>query len=198
MTPQPLRVKKSEETRQALIDAARRLFTERGYHNVGIREFAAAAGVTRGALYHHFGDKESLFLAVFDAVQRDLMAEAARRHQDPSRPDHWTQLRQDLQIALDTAMDPAVQQVKLIDAPAVLGWKRWRELESRYGLGAILKAVENSIKAGLIRPRPAGALAHLIWAAYSEGAMMIVHSDTPVKTRAEAGEALDALLAGLI
>lgn len=197
MQQQSLRAKHRDETRQALIDAARRLFSEKGYHNVGIREFAAAAGVTRGALYHHFGDKESLFLAVFDAVQRDLMADAARRHRDPARPDHWTQLRQDLQIALDTAMDPAVQQVKLIDAPAVLGWKRWRELEARYGLGAILKAVENSIKAGLIRPQPARALAHMIWASYSEAAMVIVHSETPAQARDEVGRALDALLEGL-
>ena len=195
--PQPIQAR-AEVTVNVVIEAAIHAIEAGGEASVRIDDILQETGISKGSLYHHFGDKESLFLAVFDAVQRDLMAEAARRHQDPSRPDHWTQLRQDLQIALDTAMDPAVQQVKLIDAPAVLGWKRWRELESRYGLGAILKAVENSIKAGLIRPRPAGALAHLIWAAYSEGAMMIVHSDTPVKTRAEAGEALDALLAGLI
>jgi AcrR family transcriptional regulator len=68
----------AEATRLALIKAARALFTARGYHDVGIREFAAVAGVTRGALYHHFGDKESLFLAVFDAVEQEMMVESAQ------------------------------------------------------------------------------------------------------------------------
>jgi AcrR family transcriptional regulator len=192
-----LRAKHSEETRAALIAAARKLFAERGYHNVGIREFAAEAGLTRGALYHHFGDKESLFLAVYDAIQRDMMGEAARRHREPGRPDHWTQLRRDLQIALDDMRRPDVQQIKLIDAPAVLGWVRWRELEAQYGLGAITKAVEKSIEAGLIRPQPVRALALMISASFNEAALFIAHSDRPDQARREAGEALDALLAGL-
>jgi len=192
-----LRTKHREETRAALIAAARKLFTERGYHSVGIREFAAEAGLTRGALYHHFGDKESLFLAVYDAIQRDMMNKAARRHREPTRPDHWTQLRQDLQIALDDMRRPEVQQIKLIDAPAILGWVRWRELEAQYGLGAVIKAVERSIEAKLIPPQPVRPLALMISASFNEAALFIAHSETPDIARVEAGAALDALLAGL-
>lgn len=192
-----LRTKHREESRAALVAAARKLFAERGYHNVGIREFAAEAGLTRGALYHHFGDKESLFLAVYDAIQRDMMDEAARRHREPTRPDHWTQLRQDLQIALDDMRQPDIQQIKLIDAPSILGWVRWRELETQYGLGAITKAVENAIRDKLIKPRPVRALALLISASFNEAALFIAHAEDPDRARTEAGEALDALLQGL-
>jgi AcrR family transcriptional regulator len=198
METQSLRTKHREETKTALIAAARKLFAERGYHNVGIREFAADAGLTRGALYHHFGDKESLFLAVYDAIQRDLMAEAARRHRDPTRPDHWTQLRQDLQIALDDMRKPDIQQIRLIDAPAILGWVRWRELEAQYGLGAITKAIENSIREKLIDLHPVRALALLISASFNEAALAIAHSETPDTARKDTGEALDALLVGLM
>ena len=197
MQTQSLRTKHREETRAALIAAARKLFAERGYHNVGIREFAAEAGVTRGALYHHFGDKESLFLAVYDAVQRDMMNEAARRHREPTRPDHWTQLRRDLQIALDDMRRPDVQQIRLIDAPSVLGWVRWRELDAKYGLGAITKAVGKAIDAGLIPPQPVQPLALMISASFNEAALFIAHSDQPDVARREAGAALDALLTGL-
>lgn len=197
MPTESLSIKHREETKAALIAAARKLFAERGYHNVGIREFAAEAGLTRGALYHHFGDKESLFLAVYDGIQRDLMAEAARRHREPTRPDHWTQLRQDLQIALDDMRHPDIQQIRVIDAPSVLGWVRWRELEASYGLGAITKAVENAIRDKLIKPHPVRPLALMISASFNEAALFIAHSDTPDAARVEAGEALDALLAGL-
>ncbi|MEN9717123.1 MAG: hypothetical protein RIQ99_1 [Pseudomonadota bacterium] len=95
-----LRARHTDETRNALIVAARRLFAVNGYHNVGIREFAAEAGVTRGALYHHFASKEELFLAVMEAIHKELREHAAQRHRDPARPDRWTQLRNDFQIAL--------------------------------------------------------------------------------------------------
>ena len=165
--PSSLRARHSEETRSLLISAARRLFAERGYHNVGVREFAAAAGVTRGALYHYFADKEALFLAVYDAVQRDLMQEAARRHRDPARPDRWTQLRQDLQLALDLARDQEFQRIKLVDGPAVMGWTRWREVERQFGLGAVMKAVERSMAEGLIPACPAEPLSLMIWSSFN-------------------------------
>lgn len=191
------RAKQAAATRQALIDAARRLFTERGYHNVGIREFAAAAGVTRGAIYHHFGDKETLFLAVFNAVRQDLVDQAAQRHLSPDRPDRWTQLRADLQIALDDATRPDVQRIRLIDGPAVFGWARWRELGSRSSLDAIRKGLAESMRAGLIREQPVDALAHLIHGASSEASLLIAHSPEPERTRAEVGAALESLLMGL-
>jgi AcrR family transcriptional regulator len=185
-------------TRRALIEAARALFTERGYHNVGIREFAAKARVTRGALYHHFGDKESLFLAVFEAVERDMMAEGARRPQAKPSDDAWTRFRKTIQTYLDAAATrPDVQRITLIDGPAVLGWARWRKLEEAYSLGAIATVLHDAMAGKLIKPQPVEPLAHLILGSVMEAALHIAHSDKPKQRRSEVGKALDSLLRGL-
>ena len=197
LAPPSLRARHTDETRDALISAARRLFAAKGYHNVGIREFAAEAGVTRGALYHHFTGKDELFLAVMETIQGELMANAARRHRTSKRPDRWAQLRQDLQIALDEMMAPEIAQILLVDAPSVLGWQRWREHRQRFGLDAIHKAIELSIAEGLIAPQPTLELAHLISAGFNEAAMLIAYAADPAALRASAGKALDGLLAGL-
>jgi len=196
--PVSLRSRHTDETRRALIKAARKLFSAQGYHNVGIREFAKEAGVTRGAFYHHFECKEDLLLAVMDDMQLELKNHAARRHRSPIRPDRWTQLREDLQIALDEMMAPEVLQILLIDGPAVLGWLRWREHRQGFGLAAIRKAVETSIADGLITPRPATELAHLISASFNEASLLIAYASDPDTARVSAGNALDALLEGLL
>ena len=171
---------------------------------LGVRDGATAvavgaeAGVTRGALYHHFEGKEDLFVAVLEDIQTSLQADAARRHQASSRPDRWTQLRQDLQIALDQMMAPEIVQILLVDAPSVLGWQRWREHRQRSGLAAIRKAVETSIADGLIGAQPAVELAHLISASFNEATLVIAYAEDAAAARAHAGQALDALLAGLV
>ncbi|MET0371768.1 MAG: TetR/AcrR family transcriptional regulator [Sphingobium sp.] len=195
--PAGLRARHTDETRAALVAAARRLFAQKGYHHVGIREFAAEAGVTRGALYHHFAGKEDLLLAVIDSIKSELQSAAARRHRKPDRPDRWLQLRQDLQIGLDDMMQPDILKILLLDAPSVLGWQRWRAESNRFGLAAITKAVERSIAEGLIAPLPATTLAQLISASYNEASLTIAFADDPAAARASAGAALDALLAGL-
>lgn len=195
--PVGLRARHTDETRKALVDAARGLFAAKGYHNVGIREFAAEAGVTRGALYHHFEGKEELFVAVMEDIQGELRANAAVRHQAPGRPDRWTQLRQDLQFALDEMMAPEIVQILLIDAPSVLGWKRWREHRQRFGLAAIRKAIEGSVADGLIAPQPVHETAHMISAAFNEATILIAYADDAQEARGSAGAALDAFLAGL-
>ncbi|MET0182929.1 MAG: TetR/AcrR family transcriptional regulator [Caulobacterales bacterium] len=185
----------AEATRRALIGAARELFTERGYHDVGIREVAEKAGVTRGAFYHHFGDKESLFLAVFDDVEREMMARDPKRAR--AGADAWEQFRQGIQSYLDAAMRPDVQRITLIDAPAVFGWARWRKLEEGYGLGSMMQALDAAMKAKLIRRQPVEPLAHLLLGSVMEAAMLIAHSEKPKQRRAEVGKALDSLLRGL-
>src|SRR5262245_61399370 len=113
-------------TRAALLAAARRLFSEKGFHATSTPEVVAAAGVTRGALYHHFENKEGLFRAVFEAVEADLMAREAAR---PSAGgDTWDRFRSAFEFFLEaSAQDLEVQRIILIDGPAVLGWATWRE-----------------------------------------------------------------------
>src|SRR5262245_8676207 len=118
---------RSEATRSALIHAARRLFVAKGYFATGTEEIVAEANVgTRGALYHHFTDKQDLFRAVFDQVQTDLAAATVINERD----DPFDVLTAALQQFLDaSAENRDVQQVLRIDGPAVLGWDQWRALE---------------------------------------------------------------------
>src|SRR4051812_25049391 len=124
-------VERSETTRSALLEAARRLFTDPGYASVSTEQIVRDAGVTRGALYHHFKDKQDLFRAVFESIEQEMaerVATAAVTETDP-----WRQQLLATGAFLDNCLDPAVQQIALTDAPSVLGLAAWREIEERYG-----------------------------------------------------------------
>ena len=191
------RANRAEATREALIAAARALFAERGYHDVSVRDVTARAGVTRGSLTHHFGGKEALFLAVFDAVEGELIAEIAAHAAARSDLNSWAGFRSGLQVYLDAATRPDVQRITLIDGPAVLGWLRWRKVEEAYSLGSLTAVLQSAMDDGLIRPRPVEPLAHLIFGSVMEAALLIANSEAPARRRKEVGEALDDLLRGL-
>ncbi len=191
------RAETADATRQRLIAAARSLFVEEGYHAVGVRELTARAGVTRGALTHHFGAKEGLFLAVFDQIEHELMEASARQGDDTENLDTWARFRTGIQRYLDAALRPDVQRITLIDGPAVLGWSRWRKLEEGYSLGGLTTVLQAAMDQKVIRVRPIEPLAHLILGSVMEAAMLIANSDKPETRRTEVGEALDDLLKGL-
>ncbi|ORA16196.1 TetR/AcrR family transcriptional regulator [Mycobacterium asiaticum] len=192
------RAQQAVATRTALVSAARRLFVEKGYHRTGTEEVVAEARVgTRGALYHHFADKQALFEAVFIAVEEDLVMAAAQSLADPA-DGALNQLHLGLIGFLDASLAPHVQQILLIDGPAVLGWSRWRELESVYGLGAIRTMLERAIEEGDIAPgRPVDVLAHILLAAANETALFIANAPDQQAARDAGVQALDVLLDGL-
>lgn len=174
---------------------ARRLFAEQGYYDTGTNQIVSAAGVgTRGALYHHFPNKQALFLAVLEDVEEALATRAAVRLSGRS----WlSKLRQGLDGFLDASMDAEVRRVLLIDGPAVLGWETWREVEARYGIGALRHMLDKGMREGSIKPVDSEAMAHLLLSAVDEAALFIAHSDEPREARAAAGGSLAVLLAGL-
>ena len=192
------RAAQAEATRSSLVAAARRLFVEKGYHRTSTEEVVAEAGVgTRGALYHHFADKQALFEAAFIAVEEDLVIEAAKNLADPA-DGALNQLRQGLIGFLDASLTPHVQRILLIDGPAVLGWVKWRELESLYGLGAIRAMLERAIEEGdLASSQPADALAHVLLAAADETALFIANASDQRAARDQGVQALNAVLDGL-
>jgi AcrR family transcriptional regulator len=182
-------------TREALIAAALDLFTERGYAAVGTEEIVARAKVTRGALYHHFTDKRDLFRAVFERVESDLMQRIGATMR--SADDPYELMVSGMRAFLDACEEPAVKQISLTDAPAVLGWQEWREIDNRHGLGLTRAALDGAVEAGLIRPIATEPMAHLFVAALSEAAFVIAHAEHPRKARAEVEKALLQLVEGL-
>lgn len=189
------RAAQAEATRAALITAARRLFVEKGYFNTGTEEVVAASGVgTRGALYHHFEDKRALFQAVFEQVEVDLLAAASGLEETG---DALGRLRSGLLSFLDASLTPEVQRILLIDGPAVLGWQTWRELEGRYGVGAIHGLLERAVLEGSLPAQPLIVLAHVLLAAVDEAALVIANSPEPMAAREQGIAAISQLLAGL-
>jgi len=186
---------RGEATRAELIGAARTLFAERGYAGVGTEEIVARAGVTRGALYHHFADKKDLFRAVHEELERELVAQVGRRIEGIDDP--WELIVTGVRAFLDACTDPALRRIALIDAPVVLGWEEWREIDARYGLGLVSAALENAMERGLFQRREVRPLAHLLIGAMTEAAMMVANAPDPQAARREAEPPLLALLAGL-
>jgi AcrR family transcriptional regulator len=178
-----------------LVAAARKLFVAHGYFATGTEEIVAEAKVgTRGALYHHFASKEDLFRAVFHEVQGDL-ASATRVN---ARADALDVLTAALEQFLDASADNRdVQQIILIDGPAVLGWEQWRSLEAEYGLGAITAMLDAAVDQRAIPKQPTAPLAHMLLAAVDEAALYIANADDRRQARNQARRALRNLLDGL-
>ena len=197
LRPSSSRANQATATRQALLNAARRLFAERGYHATGTPEIAAAAGVTRGAMYHHFQDKEQLFEEVFKAVAKDLET-AATASVSALAEDPWRQMQEGLQSFLRlVARSHEIQRIILIDGPAVFGWSKWRRLESDYTSVHLARSFERLIRLGVIEPCPAETLAQLVVAALNDAAMVIANASDPRAALPEVGDALKALVSGL-
>lgn len=189
------KAEQSEATRNALIAAARGLFSERGYASVSTEEIVQAAGVTRGALYHQFRDKQDLFTEVVERLEQELLervATAATEVQDP-----WEQQVVAVGAFLDGCLDPAVQRVILTDAPSVLGLTAWREIEARYGLAIVRAGLQSMVDAGLIEDQPLEPLSHMLLGAMAEAGLLIAHADDPKAARLEVGDSLVRLLTGL-
>jgi AcrR family transcriptional regulator len=185
----------AQATRDALIQAALGLFAKRGYADVGTEEIVARAKVTRGALYHHFKDKRDLFRAVHERVESELVERVAARMEGVTEP--WELMVTGTQAFLDACDDPAVKQIALTDAPAVLGWKEWREIDNRYGLGLTRAAIGAAIEAGVLRPLPLEAMSHLLVAALSEAAFLVANAADSEATREQVERALLELLESL-
>jgi len=181
-------------TRAKLEAIARELFGNRGFADVSAEELVARAEVTRGALYHHYDGKEGLFEAVVEATMQDLHARLAR--EAAGQGDPLNALAHGVGVFLRACSEPTVQQILLIDAPAVLGWQRWRELDARYGLGLLKQALSAAVAAGALREGDVDMSAHLLLGAMTEAALLIARSPHPARARKAAEQALAAVIEG--
>ncbi len=193
MNVRKTQAERSGATRSALMTAARRLFTERGYDAVSAEEIVREAGVTRGALYHHFGGKAELLEAVYERLEAESTERVARIVLGSELHSPVEAMKAGVEAFLDECAEPELRQIALHDAPAVLGWDRWREIGAANGLGLIEASLAAAIEAGEIRELPVKPTAHLLLGALDEAAMLVARSDDPV-ARAEVTAVLVALL----
>jgi len=193
--PENARVEQGLQTVARILAIARELFAKQGYAATSMEDVVSKAGVTRGALYHHFTGKKGLFLAVFEQAQRQISKKIVEAAEQAPTP--WDQLRDGSKAFLSAVMNPTLQRIVLIDGPSVLGWQEWRRLDGEHGLKDLREGLEALQRLGMLKPLPVEALAHLLSGAMNDAALWIVHQDDPFEALRQTLENLDALLDGL-
>ena len=178
-------------TRAALIAAGRELFATKGFAGAGREEIVERAGVTRGAMYHHFPSKEDLFLAVYEAVEADVLAHVVAAAA-PAKDDK-EMLRLGSHAYLEVAANDEVRRICLLDAPAVLAPELRRELAEGHGLGVIREALRHCMAAGLIREQPVDLLAHVYLAMLLECATLVAEGGDRTAVTTVLDDLLDSL-----
>jgi AcrR family transcriptional regulator len=186
------------DTRQALVDTARTLFTEQGFAATGTEEIVAGARVTRGALYHHFRDKTDLFRAVMEQVARDVAEHLISAELTRPEGDAWDEIRDGLRAFLDLCVvTDDFQRIVLVEGPAVLGPEAWDELVARHGSNLLAEWLSRAIEQGRIAPVPIAPLTRLLIAMISESSLYIARAADRPAAREAMGQLLDRLLNGL-
>jgi len=191
------RAQKPSDNRRKLLDAARDLMVEKGYAETGTEEIVARAGVTRGALYYQFADKEDLFAALcrevaetlIERVTDETMARITRDRDD---------LQVGIQVMLDGFLDPVVQQILLRDGPAVLGFEAWHAFVDPLNKVLVEHALEHLVDDGLLQPQPLEPIAHVVSGAIIQAGQAIASAPDPAAARAAYGQALAVLADGLV
>lgn len=178
-----------------ILASARKLFSEKGFEATSVDDIAAAAGIAKGAVYHHFDSKEAVFARVLVAVQEELFAQpeppAARRMTEPLDRISAAILRY-----LLAASAPGVKRILLIDGPAVIGWLRWREIDDRYfGVGA-RRAIARLLGPGA-SPDDIDAHTHLLMGAIMEAALVCATAKDPRRSARALAAALRRMLENL-
>jgi AcrR family transcriptional regulator len=188
----------SEETITKLIDVATDVFAENGFTNTSLQQVCKNANVTRGALYHHFADKQDLFKAVFNSFLRHLSTRielVTSKEDDP-----WAELVSGCMLFMETCTDARFQQIVMVDGPAVLDWNQYIGA-GRNDPGGTHQALIDILKVlkemGIIKPMPVEALAAQLAGAMERAARVILNSDNPQRELADAKISLGFLLEGL-
>jgi AcrR family transcriptional regulator len=194
--PSSLRAQQVAQTHDALIRAGRELFGQKGFRQTSVDDLARAAGVTTGALYHHFPTKTALFEAVFEHAHTELMAASMAAAQNAT--DELDLLALGFEAFLDAVLEPDLQRILILDAPAVLGPARFTELDERYAFAVIVAALRAATEAGTLRVDDPETVTRLLLGALTRGAMLIANSDDPVGTRHAVALSIRALLSGFL
>ncbi|WP_051342195.1 TetR/AcrR family transcriptional regulator [Pseudonocardia spinosispora] len=194
----PQRLEYVQQTRDAVLRAAEQLFIERGYQATSLDAVGATARFTKGAVYRHFKDKQTLFEAVFAQVATDTMTTLIAEVGQAEGPDElWRFAIDAMTKYLEASATDRYRRIVLEEGPAALGWSRWRELDRQYAGRLLDQLVEQVMTEGLLARRPVEPLSRLCCAAIGEGALMVAEADDPEQTLRELVDLLTAMLSGL-
>ena len=190
------RLAKGQSTRDDLVTAARKLFARDGYDATSTETILQASGVSRGSLYHHFPDKQALFDAVLVRVHAEAVQITIRAARGST--DGVEALRAGCLAWIKLARDPAVSRIVLIDAPAVVGWVRWRQIDEQHSFGVVKAGLRAAARRELLPEQMIEPVGHILLAALNELALLIATSREPRRAEREATAAFDLLLRRLL
>ncbi|WP_210408056.1 TetR/AcrR family transcriptional regulator [Allokutzneria sp. NRRL B-24872] len=194
--PRRTQADRTAATRAALVAAGRKLFAEHGFAGVGTETLVREAGVSRGALYHQFGDKTELFAEVLADVEGTVTQSLAAAV--PLDGDLVAVMTSALEAWLDACENPEIQRIVLIDGPSVLGWARWRAICQPHVLGLIQAALAQAAADGEMPPLPVKPLGHVLLAVADEAALYLNDADDRASAREEIMQIVSALLRALV
>lgn len=183
-------------TQAAILDAARALFAEHGYHGCSVDAILDRAGSSKGAFYDHFADKP----AVLEALLGEFEEEGVRRAREWStgQTSVVAIMRTSMTNLLTWCTDPYIRQVVLTDALSVLGFERWHEIDDRYTLNVLERLIQHGVTTGELRPLPSPRMmARIIIAATNDAALYVGNAPDPGAARAEAEASIEVLLSAI-
>jgi AcrR family transcriptional regulator len=184
------------QTRAALVAAGRRLFGQQGFAATSVDDLAREARVTTGALYHHFPNKTKLFEAVFEQAHTELMEASVQAA--AGAPDEVELLSRGFEAFLDSAQQPELRQIVIVDAPAVLGLARFTELDEQYAYTEIMYALQSAVDAGRLAVEDPETLTRLLLGALTRGAMLVANSGDPARTRQAVARTMRTMLGSFV
>lgn len=195
MSKQNLKVEQGKATKDLLIDLASRRFAENGFAATPLDALIHEAGLTKGALYHHFRSKLDLFEAVYIRAEEEVAQRINAASVDASDP--WDQLLAGCDAYLEACTDPGLQRILRRDGPSVLGWDKWSEIDAQYGSGKLESFLEILRQSNVIRVSSAKALAHLLSGALNEATFWIARAENQSEALEQSRKVLREMLQGL-
>ncbi|KZE52816.1 transcriptional regulator [Brevibacillus parabrevis] len=183
-----------QETMAKLLEIAREHFSTQGYAHAATEDMVKEAGLTRGALYHHFGNKEGLFRAVLESVQKEIAEQVeteAAKSQDP-----WEQLLNGCLAFVTSAVEHRNRRILLIDGPSVLGWEAWRKMDEEHSMQLLQAQLQSMAEQGYLAAVPIEALTHLLSGAMNEAALWIALMPDQAHSLEQMTKAMTLMLEG--
>lgn len=189
------RQSRGELTRERLLRAAEKLFVKHGYEAVGVDRIVDAAGVTKGAFYHHFGDKLAIFREVFEAIDHEMGERVRERAMTAATPLGMVQLG--VRTCFELCAQPRYGRFVYVVAPAALGWPAWHEADTAIARQIVVDGLQNAAEHGELAPASLPALATLLLGAILQAAITIATARQPQRIATELADETDRLLRAL-